>query len=128
MQGFCSMKCIFLITLVFSFNAYSQDFSGCGEYLFKGVLRHDEQAPLKLKYVVNENTNSQMIFTLLEKEDVKKLAIMIDLPTTMKANITKPMDGTKGVITFPSEIGRRLPNPLVSKDTGITKIKNFKCD
>ena len=46
----------------------------------------------------------------------------------INANITKAMDGTRGVLTFPSEVERRLPNPLSSIDTGIIKVKNFKCN
>lgn len=122
------IKTIVFLLLFASFNSYAQDFSGCGEYEFKGVLRHDDHVPFKMIYIVNENTKSQMIFNLQEMEDMKKLAIMVNLPSKFKASIPKMMDGTKGVLTFPSEIGRRLPDPLSSKDTGITKIKNFKCD
>ena len=115
------IKTLVFLFLIASINSYAQDFSGCGEYEFKGVLRHDDHVPFKMIYIVNENTKSQMIFNLQEMEDMKKIAIMVNLPS-------KLMDGTKGVLTFPSEIGRRLPDPLSSKDTGITKIKNFKCD
>ena len=122
------IKSLFLFSILFSSTVFSQDFSGCGEYSFKGVLRHNNHAPFKMIYVVNERTKSQMTFNLLEMDDVKKLALMINLPTKIKGNIVRRMDGTKGVLTFPSEIKRDFPDPLSSKESGINKIKNFKCN
>lgn len=114
--------------VLLSSNVFAQEFSGCGEYVFKGVLKHDEHSPLKMIYVVNEGTKSQMTFDLIERDDVVKLSLMLDLPSTFKASITKPMNGTKGVLSFPSEIARRVPNPLSKNEIGIAKIKTFKCD
>ncbi|MBC7538449.1 MAG: hypothetical protein H7281_06490 [Bacteriovorax sp.] len=121
------IKLFLLISLMSSSCLFAQEFSGCGEYLFKGILRHDEHAPLKMIYVVNEGTKSQLNFDLIEKDDVIKLALVLNLPTTITGNIEKPMDGTKGSLTMPTEIARRFPNPLKNNDTGITKIKIFKC-
>ncbi|MBC7428710.1 MAG: hypothetical protein H7336_08880 [Bacteriovorax sp.] len=117
-----------LVSLLISNNLLAQEFSGCGEYIFKGVLKHDEHAHLKMIYVVNEGTKSQMTFNLIERDDVQKLALMLDLPSTFKASIIKNMDGTRGALSFPSEIASRFPNPLSKNETGITKIKNFKCE
>ena len=129
MPGFYFMiKTFLFITLISSAPLFSQEFSGCGEYSFKGILRHDENAPLKMSYVIHEGTKSQMIFHLTEKVDVPKLALVLDLPSVFKAKIHKQMDGTKGTLKAPFEIARRYPNPLVSTDSGMTKIQDLKCD
>ena len=118
----------FLVSLLGVSNLFAQEFSGCGEYIFKGVLKSDEHAPLKLMYVVNEGTKSQMTFNLIERDDVPKLALMLDLHSTFRASITKNMNGSQGVLSFPTEIARRFPNPLSNKEMGISKLKSFKCE
>jgi hypothetical protein len=118
------------ITILFcylSFNLYAQEFVGCGEYNLKGVLKKDENAPLKLSYLVHAGTNSQMRFHLTEPEDVLKLALMLDIDSSIKAKILKPMDGTKGKISGILEISKRFPNPISSSDTGINLILKLNC-
>lgn len=119
---------IILLLSFFSSHAFAQEFIGCGEYLFKGLLKMDEHSPFKMLYIVHEGTKSQMNFRLKEKDDAIKLALIIDIPSSFKASITKPMDGTSGVLSFPTEISRRFPDPLKSSSTGILKIKEMKCD
>jgi hypothetical protein len=119
---------IILLLILSSSQLFGQEFTGCGEYIFKGTLKYNEKAPFKIVYLVHEGSRSQMVFKLTEKEDLMKLALMVDLPSTFKASITKPMNGTNGFLSFPSEIARRFPDPLKNSDTGITKIKNIKCD
>lgn len=119
---------IILLLISFSSHAFSQEFTGCGEYILKGIFKYDEYAPFKTVYIVHEGSNSQMIFRVIEKADVVKIALMIDHPSTLKASITKPMDGTSGVITLLNEIELRFPDPLNSSDTGIKNIKKIKCD
>lgn len=114
-------------SIVFSVSAFSQEFSGCGEYHFKGILKYDEKAPLKMSYIIHEGSLSQMIFYLVDKEDINMLAAVTEKPSQFKAKIVKKMDGTKGELRSPTEIALRFPDPLRSSDTGIAKIKNLKC-
>jgi len=116
-----------ILLFLISFPLFAQDFSGCGEYKFKGILKYDEKAPLKMSYIVREGTGSQMTFSLVNKADVTTLAAFIDKPSHFKAKILKPMDGTKGELGAPVEIGLRFPDPLSASDTGIEKIKTLKC-
>lgn len=116
-----------ILLLLISFPVFAQDFTGCGEYKFKGILKYDEKAPLKMSYIVREGTGSQMTFSLVNKNDVTTLAPFIDKPSQFKAKIVKPMDGTKGELRTPMEIGLRFPDPMSGSDTGIEKIKSVKC-
>lgn len=118
---------IVLMTVLVSTSSWAQDFKGCGEYKFKGVLKQDEKAPLKMSYVVREGTGSQMTFHLVNKDDVVALAAFLDKPSQFKAKILKAMDGTKGELQGPVEIGLRFPNPLSDRDTGIERVGEMKC-
>lgn len=116
-----------IIMFFLSFSAHAFDFTGCGEYKFKGVLKYDEKAPLKMSYIVREGSGSQMTFAIAQKADLMKLAPMVDKPSQFTGKILKPMDGTKGELQSPESIAFRYPNPLSDRDTGIEKIKDLKC-
>lgn len=124
------MKKILMASLlvVVSLATNAQEFTGCGEYLFKGVLRADKKLPLKFKYIVHENSQSQMSFNLKEKTDSIALIGIIDQPTSLKAKILKKMDGTYGELTEPREISHRISKPLSARDTEIIKITDLKCN
>jgi hypothetical protein len=116
------MKAIVMLASFFlSSILFAQDFRGCGDYLFRGVLKED-------KYIVNEGTKSEMVFELIDNEDFLKLSAFLNMPSSFKGSIIKKMDGTKGVVKGSTEIFRRFPNPLNPKDTGITLIKKSVCD
>lgn len=116
------------ILILFASAVYALEFEGCGEYLLKGILKTDSDSPYKMYYVVHPESKSQMTFQIIEKKDALKLAPMLNTPSSIKARITKMMDGTKGKISFPYEISNRFPDPLSSESTGIKKIKNLKCE
>lgn len=120
-------KCL-LVCLLLVGQASAQEFSGCGEYVFNGVLKHNDRSVFKMVYIVNEGTKSQMIFDFVERDDVMKLALMLNVPSSFKAKITRLMDGTKGVLSYPVDIDRRFLDPLSNKTSGLTKIKNLKCN
>lgn len=129
MQGFCFMMKIIILLIVFSSSQlYAGGFEGCGEYFLKGVVRIHKTTTGALNFVVNENTKSQMEFLVNDKKELQKLAILIDAPIEFKAKILKKMDGTKGEFVEATEINNRLPNPLLSTDTGITKLRDLKCN
>jgi hypothetical protein len=106
---------------------YSQEFIGCGEYNFRGILREDQKAPLKMSYIVHESTKSELRFELVEKEDLLKLGVFVNTETMLKAKILNLMDGTKGELREISGISKRFPNPLVPNDTGIVRLQDIKC-
>lgn len=122
------MKSFFILMILFSANAFAQSFEGCGEYEFKGIVRKDKSAPLGLVYVVNEETRSQLNFPITSFAEIKKLSLFINQPTQFQAKILKNMDGTKGEFSDSVQIEKRFPNPLLSTDTGITRIKILKCN
>lgn len=129
MQGFCFMMKIIMLMIIFSSSQlYAGGFEGCGEYLFKGVVKIHKTARGALNFTVNEDTKSQMEFLVTDKKELQKLGILIDVPIEFKAKILKKMDGTKGEFVEATEITNRLPNPLLSTDTGITKLRDLKCN
>lgn len=122
-------KYILALFILTAFSAHAGGFQSCGEYTFKGVFKARGNDPKNFVYVINENTKSEMTFSFKDLEDVKKLLPLQDQPTQLKGEITKKMDGTKGVISNTSMIEKRFPNPLVpAEDTGIFLVKNSKCD
>ena len=116
-------KMIFILMLVYVHSSVF-GFEGCGEYIFKGKLKQESGMMI---YVVYEHSRSEMRFNIPLKEDVQKLALMLDAPSSFKAKILKPMDGTKGEIQDVNEISKRFPNPLSADDTGIKRTSSLKC-
>jgi hypothetical protein len=121
-------KGLICISFIWTSVLFSQEYQGCGEYLFKGILKDDKESPYKMNYVVNSKTKSEMIFEFSNESDLASLAILLDTPSSFKGKITKRMNGTKGVVKSPNEISKRFPDPLKSMDTGIFQIKAEKCD
>lgn len=122
------MKIIVLMIAFSTSSLYAGGFVGCGEYTFKGVVRLHKTEKGALNFVVNEDTKSQMEFLVTDIKELQKLAILIDAPIEFKAKILKKMDGTKGEFIEATEISNRMPNPLLSTDTGITKLRDLKCN
>lgn len=122
------MKIIVLMIAFSTSRLYAAGFVGCGEYTFKGVVRLHKTVKGALNFVVNEDTKSQMEFLVTDIKELQKLAILIDAPIEFKAKILKKMDGTKGEFVEATEISNRVPNPLLSTDTGITKLRDLKCN
>lgn len=122
------IKMIAIINILLASALYSQDFKGCGEYLFKGILKEGTEASPKVIYVVNEGTKSEQKFEIAKKEDLLRLSLFMNMPSSFKGKIMKRMDGTKGVVQDPTEIARRFPDPLSGSDTGISLIKASKCN
>lgn len=95
---------------------------------FRGKLVEDPKTFYKVKYLVNEETQSSMNFSISEKDDFSKVGVFLNQPTMFKAKILKPMDGTIGLIKDISEIKLRYPNPLLhAGDTGIMKLSSIQC-
>lgn len=115
-------------TLLWSQSTFSQEFLGCGEYHFKGILRKTPNTISKITYIVHENTKSEMRFSVSEIADEVNLSLFLNVPTEFTAKILKIMDGTKGVISDPNEISKRLPNPLGNRDTELKKLNTKKCE
>jgi hypothetical protein len=129
MQGICfMMKAFFFISLLSVGSLHAQTFEGCGTYVFKGILKEDLNSKNRISYYVHEGTKSQMIFEIPNDQDLLDLVIMLNVSSTFTGKITKLMDGTKGVVTAPTKISRRFPDPLNSASTGIIKISDEKCD
>jgi hypothetical protein len=120
------MKYFLLVFFLMSLTNIAFSFEGCGEYLFKGKLIEDRLALNKVKYLVNEGTQSSMSFSISEKDDFLNLSAFFNQPTEFKAKILKPMDGTIGIIKDIKEIKLRYPNPLI--DVGIKKLKSIQCE
>ncbi len=117
-----------LLSLFVSYNAYSSDFDGCGEYEFKGILKIDKQAKSQMNFIVHDGTKSQMTFEFEKEDDIVKLSPFLNSQSYFKATIPKAMDGTKGVLRNLSGISKVFPDPLKNTDSGIKKIKSQKCD
>lgn len=118
-----------LFTIIFTIGtAFANNFEGCGTYEFTGILKEDQKAKNKISYYVHEGTKSQMIFEIPNTDDLSDLVLMMNTSSSFIGKITKPMDGTKGILTSPTKISRRFPDPLNSKSTGIKKISDEKCD
>lgn len=117
-----------ILTLSFLWNSilFANEFQGCGEYLFKGILKGDKGSPLLMTYLVHAGTISEMKF-LLEKKDLITLSPYANTPSSFKAKILKKMDQTLGTLVEPTEIASRFPNPLNNNDTGIRKLKDLDC-
>lgn len=117
-----------ILFLTLNTSASASMFEGCGEYLFRGKLVEDKKSFNKVKYIVNEATQSSMSFSISEKDDFHRMAAFFNQPTMFKAKILKPMDGTAGAIKDITEIKFRYPNPLLhAGDTGITKLNSIPC-
>lgn len=119
---------LFILLLLSATTLHAKSFEGCGTYLLKGILKEDPAAKNRISYFVNEGTKSQMIFEIPNEKDLMLLATFLNDSSSFEGKITKQMDGTKGVVSNPSKIARRFPDPLNSASTGITKISSEKCD
>ena len=122
------MTKIFLLIICFNcFELSAKEFDGCGRYYFQGIVQTDDKAPLKLSYVIRVGSESEMTFEIVLKDDLMKAVLLQDVPTSLKADILKPMKGSRGKLINITELSRRVPNPVSSKDSLITKLQDIKC-
>ncbi len=120
-------KIYFFIFLISTNPLLGQEFKGCGEYAFKGVLMLDSTAPLQMSYIVHQSTKSEMTFFIINQEDILKLNSFLKVPTALQAKILKKMDGTKGEIIGLTKISRRFPAPLGYPETELKLLKTLDC-
>lgn len=104
-------------------------FSGCGEYLLKGVLvKNSIKEFPPVIYKVNAKSKSELQFTIKESADLSVISSYLDMPTEISAQIDKAMDGTKGEIRQITKLTLRRSNPLEPlSDSGIFLITPKNC-
>lgn len=109
----------------------SPGFSGCGEYLIKGVLEKNSIDKKRLGIVIyktNTNTYSEMQFSVKKREDLVLITPYLNKPTEITAHINKNMNGTIGEIENISKVVLRKSNPLEPlKDSGLFFITAEPC-
>jgi hypothetical protein len=128
------MKNLIFFMLFMSQSLNAQEltgFAGCGEYLLKGVLvKNKKNVKMRgpLIYKTNVQTKSEMQFIIKESDDLALLVPYVNIPTEIRANVSKMMDGTKGEIHRISKISLRKNNPLVVvKNSGMLLIHSQDC-
>jgi hypothetical protein len=107
---------------------FSQANNQCGEYELKGVLRYKESENKQFIYVVNEGTQSETHFFIETIEQLKKVASLINRPTKISVQLTKPLDGTRGYVNEVIFVKLRKSDPLLhGGDTGYELVKSMPC-
>ncbi len=107
-------------------------FAGCGEYLLRGVLVENKKEHKKFGlflYKTNATTKSEMQFIIKASEDITLISSYLDVPTEIRADINKKMDGTRGEINHIKKVILRKNNPLnPMKNSGIDLISSKECN
>lgn len=80
----------------------------CGRYHIRGIIRKDPKSSVLL--VVNEKTKSEYRFKPKDGE-LHKFVGIIDSEIKLDVQIVS-LDGTAGVVAYPSNIDREVPDPL----------------
>jgi hypothetical protein len=117
------------IFFIISFQVHAEEqigFRGCGEYVLKGELVKDKIYPVV--YKTNIGTKSEMSFSIEASDDLVLISGYMNIPTEIRASISKLMNGTKGEINHISKLTLRRSNPLDPlKDSGIFLITSKPC-
>jgi hypothetical protein len=126
------MGLIYLLPLFLLLNApfadasetYSNYIKSCGQYLISGIIKKDPDHVLVL--IVNEKSKSE--YRLIPNSgELDKFAGQIETPITLVAKVIG-LNGHSGVVSNPSRIRPRIPNPLSrDQDTGVKLIKVTQC-
>jgi hypothetical protein len=118
------MKIILLFSFLFSQILFANDFSVCGEYSVKGVVRAREKSVVLM---VNEKTFSEYIISFRAPEDALQLALYVDQPVEANLLLLKKFNGTIGVADKLERTEVRVPNPINSLDTGFFLNRKIPC-
>lgn len=115
--------CLLILYAQLGFGESRPGFSGCGDYVLKGVVVKNTIATIKnspVIYKINPKTTSEMHFSFSSAQDLSLVSPYLDVPTTLKVRINKKMDGTNGEIAEVNGVSIRKPNPLEPhSDSGI---------
>ncbi|MDD4976165.1 MAG: hypothetical protein PHY93_17545 [Bacteriovorax sp.] len=128
------MKIFTLLLFFISLNLKAQQltgFRGCGEYTLKGILVKntiDFKQNGIFFYKTYLHTKSEMQFVIKDSADLALISSYLNVPTIMKAHITKMMDGTRGEINHISKVSLRINNPLDQlRNSGVDLITSKNC-
>lgn len=120
------MKNLIFSALIYSGTLVGAEFSGCGEYQFKGHLIQNKKNKSEFQFIVNGQTKSQMIFSFSDPSESHKLVPLLEKPVTFRGFILEQMDGTKGRLSAVTAIDKWVANPL-SNEAGLQLIEKKSC-
>jgi hypothetical protein len=102
---------------------FAIDFTGCGEYSIKGVIRAKEKG---FVMIVNEKTASEITLMLSINEQAR-IAIFNDASIASIVILDQPFNGTIGIAKKVVTLEKRIPDPLNPSDTGLELVKKMDC-